>query len=504
MHSKQSQILFIGAFLIWLTAVVNAQCENKAVAPPCKLFAETDVVFIGRVTEAVFSEPDEFYSTSSSKVTQRKKNISFEIKESFKGTKEKQTEITLTVHQIQQRSQSGELAFVKYAREDCPYDEFTKDETYLVYAKNKSEEKEPPLIFAISATLVSEADNAITYLRNLKEGKQGAIVYGRVVRKLSRLGTPFGDLLERPIRNTKVELKSEKQIFTTSTDEKGSYFFSEIPQGEYSIKADLPERLEVESDIKKISLSSKSCTEKNIIALTNGRISGAVFNHEGESIKYLQLELVIASDIGKLKSRQFEVHLDEEGKFEFKNIPPEKYFLGFSLGKTCSPQINNRGSRTHSLPVYAYCQSRTYYPGVAEISQAIPINLSEGETVKDLDFRLLPPLSDRNISGIARTSDGHPIVNADIVLMVSRDELNESGGLTKTDEYGRFSIRAYNGLKYWLNANIKIKNEDEHSEPIELPLNGDVHGIKLIVSSSGKFCSLCYTKYWKRKGTPQQ
>ena len=500
MHSKKSLILFIGAFLIGLTSFANAQCENKATAP-CKLYEDADAVFIGTVRELSYSEPFEEVEGLSKRVL-RKKRTFFEIKESFKGISEKQNEFVISTEQIQKKSPTDELTFDWYLLERCSSYEFAENKTYIVFATTNLPSKDFVVSFE-QVLLLDDAKIATTYLQNLKIQKHSAILYGKVTRKVKPLGFAITDTIERPIRNTKVEIQSEKQIFTTTTDEKGNYLFSEIPSDEYSVKVDLPERLEVKIPINKLSLSEKSCTEQNIIVLTTGQISGIVFNHDGQPLQRLELELVIASEVGKSKPRKFEILSGQEGKFEFKNIPPAQYLLGYKLDKTCSPEIY-RSKRIHSQAWPVNCQPRTFYPGVAEISQAIPINLSEGEEVKDLDFRLLPPLSGRNISGIALTPNGHPIVNADIVLMVLRDEFNESGGLTKTDEYGRFSIRAYNSLKYWVNANIKIKSEAKHSEPMELPLNGDVNGIKLIVSSSGKFCSLCYNKYWKRKGAPQQ
>ncbi len=501
MHSKQSLILILGIFLIGLISVANAQCENKAVAPPCKLFADADVVFIGRVKEIVFSEPSEFYSNASSKINQRKKNISFEIKESFKGIGEKQTEITLSIHQIQQRSQSGALEFVKNTYTFfCVFDEFIKDDSYLVYAKKEPSEKDV-LLFPYQAAPISEVDNSIQYLRDSKNSSQ-AFLFGSVVRKVSLAGG-YGNIIERPLRNTRVEIRSKKETFTTTTDEKGNYYFSKIPPDEYVLHADLPEHLEDEIGNKKILVAASACTEHKVVGLTNGSIAGTLFNYEGQPISGL-VSLLVASESGRPNQREFTVDVKwQTGEFEFKNIPPSQYYLVYGADRTCQGVLL-LGTRRHTKQIPTHCQPRTYFPSVPEASQATLINLSEGEEIKDLELHLLPPIKARTISGVARMPDGKTLVNADIVLMLFQDERNESAGLIKTDEYGRFSIPAYEGLKYWINANVKIKNEFKHSEPRDLPLNGDVNSVELIVSSSGKYCSLCYNKYWKRKGSPQQ
>lgn len=501
MHNRLNRILFIGAFLIGLACAISAQCINIPFAP-CKLYETADIVLIGTVKEISYSDPfDEIDRLTKKRL--RNKIVLLTIKESFKGIAEKQTEITITISQIQRRSQSGDLAFERYVYANCPFDEFAQDEAYLVYAKRESAERKS-IFLSDHAILITEAEPAITYLRKRKADHQTATLYGKIVRKVKGYGFGFPEVTERPIRNLKVEIQSEKQTFITTTDDQGNYLFSDIPPDEYSIKSDVPERLEVENAIRKISLSAKFCNEHNIVALTTGQISGAVFSHDGKP-KGVEIELVVASEINNRKPRTFLTTSDyQSGKFEFKNIPPAQYILGQGLGKICDRKIYGAGKRLHSAGGETYCQPRTYYPGVADVSQARLITLTEGEQLKDLDFRLLPTLSERTISGIVVTPDGKPVANATIVLMVTQKEFNESGGITKTDESGRFSLPAYNDLKYWINANIKIKGADKHSEPIELSTNGDINGIKLVVSSSSKFCSLCYNKYWKRKGTPPQ
>jgi len=488
---NQFRSLFITAFLFGFACAVSAQCPNNPFAP-CKLYENADAVFIGMVREISYSEPvDEIDGLTKKRL--RNKSVSLFIKESFKGIAEKQTEITITIPQIQKRASSGELTFDRHVYGDCPFDGFAQDEIYLVYAKQKASERKS-VFFAEYAINFTDAEKAITYLRNRKAEHQTAVLYGKIVRKVRAYGFGFPEIIERPIRNLRIEIHSEKQTFITTTDEQGNYLFLGIFPYEYSIKYDLPERLKVEGDAKTISLSANSCTEFNITALTMGQISGTLFTEGGEPKVGTSVDLVVASEANKPNPRFFEtISNNQAGKFELKNLPPGQYFLGFRLMRPLPNPYR-----------YEPIRPRTYYPGVADISQATLITLAEGQQLNDLDFRLLPPLSKRAISGIAVTPDGKPVANAVIVLMVTQNEFNESGGVAKTDEYGRFSLPAYNDLKYWINANVSIKSVDKHSEPIELSTNGDINGIKLVVSSSGKFCSLCYSKYWKRKGTPPQ
>ncbi|MFN7928493.1 MAG: SdrD B-like domain-containing protein [Blastocatellia bacterium] len=497
MLSTQPHILLIGTLLISLAGSVVAQCTNKPFAP-CKLYETADVAFIGTVKAINYSAPMAEGSGISKKIL-RNKEILLTVKEAFKGNAEKQTEITLTTTQIQRRASSGELVFLKYVDADCPFDEFVQDETYLVYAKHNS--STPGLaLFADHAVIVSEADSAITYLHNRKTGNLNAMLYGRVVRKIRPLDYDLGNMPKRPIRNVKVEIQSDTQRFTTTTDETGNYLFSDIPPGEYVIRYDVPEGLEAEGNSKKLNLSAQPCRQYDMEALTTGQISGTVFSHEGRP-KAVEVELIVATEINTPNPRKFIVSADwQSGKFEFKNIPPAQYLLGVNLSKLCHQQAQH--GRISSWEVT--CRPRLYYPNVSEISQATLIDLTEGEQRKDFDLRLPSPFSKRTISGVAVFPDGKPVVNAEISLMVVDGDSVTFGELAKTDEYGRFSISAYNDLKSWVSAVVNIKGKYLHSEPLEFSMNGDINGIKLMLSSPGKFCALCYNKYRKRKGSPPQ
>lgn len=427
---------------------------------------------------------------------QREKTTLFEIKEHFKGIGEKQTEIAITTFEYLRESRTNKATFEKQPNQGCVFYEFNDGESYLVYANKAGQEKKDGLVvWSGQAMLLAEADGAINYLRHRLAGPQSATLYGRVVRKMRPLGDDLGNMPKRPFRNIQVELQSATQRFVTTTDEKGNYLFSDIPPGEYSINCDLPARLEAEMNAKKLTLSAQFCKEHNIEALTTGQVSGTVLDHEGKP-KFAEVELVVAEEANSPKPRRFVVSADwQSGKFEFKHIPPAQYFLGVNLSKLCRPGYYGEDFS---------CRPRTYYPGVSDVAQATLITLTESEQLKDFDFRLSPPFSTRTISGFACLPGGKPAANAEISLMIVQGESVEVGRFTKTDEYGRFSISAYNDLKSWISANIKVRGKDWHSEPMELSANGDINGVRLVLSSSGKFCSLCYSKYWKRKGTAPQ
>ncbi len=502
MPRRKTHNLILISFLFWVVTQINAQCVNLSSAP-CKLYEKATTVFIGTVKEISYSEPYE-EGTGISKKILRKKITSFAIKESFKGLAEKQNEFAVSALQLQKKSPTGELKFEKHFYEGCFSYEFAENDTYLVFADRSSVNKDF-LVYPERALPVNDASIAITYLHNLKTGKQSAILYGRVLRKVRQLGTFFEETIERPIRNIKVEIQNEKGKFTSTTDEKGDYLFSEIPPGEYFIKYDLPDQVAAENNSKKISLSTKSCNEENLLVPTTGQISGIVFDHKGRASGDISVELMPVNQAANSRTNVFVAKSERySGKFEFKAIPAGQYYLGFSLISSYS------GCMPGYFRYSQYCL-HTYYPGVSDISLATLIRLGEGEKLENYDLQLLPPLTERTISGIVLWPDGRPVVNAVIVIAELKPATQwnwhrfaQSDNITNTDAYGRFSLKAFSELNFWINANIKIKGEDKHSEPIDLPLNGDVKGIKLVISSSGKFCSLCYSKYWNRKGTPNQ
>lgn len=87
------------------------------------------------------------------------------------------------------------------------------------------------------------------------------------------------------------------------------------------------------------------------------------------------------------------------------------------------------------------------------------------------------------------------------VYLVKRNQTDHdfrSGrGGVGTDDKGQFIFTAMNGLRYLIRSHINIQNNQRHAEPLEIPADGDVSGVKLVITEAGGSCEKCRT--WKRR-----
>jgi hypothetical protein len=80
---------------------------------------------------------------------------------------------------------------------------------------------------------------------------------------------------------------------------------------------------------------------------------------------------------------------------------------------------------------------------------------------------------------------------------VEYSEGSTCGGGVGTDDKGQFIFTAMNGLRYLIRSHINIQNNQRHAEPLEIPADGDVSGVKLVITEAGGSCEKCRT--WKRR-----
>ncbi len=117
--------------------------------------------------------------------------------------------------------------------------------------------------------------------------------------------------------------------------------------------------------------------------------------------------------------------------------------------------------------------------------------------IENFDFTLAKKLAIRTIRGVVQMPDGKPAVKAYLCLeeIEYADGSMCSGGI-QTDDKGKFTLTAMNGLRYLIRTHINIQNNQRHAEPVEVPANGNVSNIKLVITEAGGSCEKC--RSWKR------
>ena len=414
--------------------------------PACQAYWYTPVIFSGK---AVQIEPDGGDSGIGGGFDN---HVQFAIDESFKGI-------------------SGATAEVSTPRDSaaCGYP-FKVGESYMVYAY---QDKDGKLSVGLCGRTIpmSGAAEDIAYFKSIPTlkplGTIGGIIYDVGPRKENEVRAP-------PIQALKVTAEGPKGTVETRTDESGKYRFADLEPGEYLVKLSAPKGFFPLIDEHKVKVIAKGCSFYDGVFARNTVISGRVTDEDGKPASKLLASLVPANTIDdKTQKDNLFVEIDELGNYIFRSIPAGRYYVGFRLDG-----ISGDNS--------AY--PRTFYPGTQNIAEAAVIAIADGESIDGLNFQLPKKLASRKIEGVVVYPDGKPARNPYICFEVAEyltgAICSPANGEISKD--GHFSFTRLDGLKYRIHVHVDLPGSQYlHAKPVEIPANGAVSNLKLVLSEPG-------------------
>jgi hypothetical protein len=220
----------------------------------------------------------------------------------------------------------------------------------------------------------------------------------------------------------------------------------------------LPDELTTYKPEQEVTVADRGCAVVNYYVNDNGRISGTVFDAEGQPASRLLLTLVEVDHADPVRSYSKLERADEEGRYSFSAVPPGRYLIAVNL--TRFPQPDD--------PTNAY--PRTFYPGVAESSKAEIISLGAGENLREQNLRLPPRRAPSVINGKVVWADGQPVASAGISFrdVTYHDDPGMNNGM-QADEQGYFTIKGYVGQTFVIEArsNRPYIGDERRFEPME-------------------------------------
>ena len=217
-------------------------------------------------------------------------------------------------------------------------------------------------------------------LRVIREGlpKNGARIVGYVrgPERSRRLFEPPKAPVAFPGARLTLTASTGTTIAAT-TDHEGFYEIDGLPPDNYTLKLPLPETQAVrdfspeERYLKKDSTAQASLIEEDFDVVWNGTIEGKVTDSTGSPARvWLLLENADATDpTAKTVSLR---QNDKTGVFRIAKIPPGRYVL------TINPYGPTKDSPFGTL----------YYPSATLPGDARPLQITQGQHIKDLNFSL--------------------------------------------------------------------------------------------------------------------
>ena len=453
-------------------------------SPPCQAFWTTEVVFTGTVTRVFYSDIYQ-KGEGENRWNYRDRVAHFSVESVFRGKLGAEVDVIATEFMpIPITFADGSLGSKAMAESDCEY-KFKEGERYLVYARFRKVNDGSLMVPYNRTRPLAQAAEDLDFIRGLEGSLSGGRIFGQVKQRTRDLESNAKLKSMSPLANVKILVEGVGRHYEAVTDVDGQYELKGLPPGEYSVQAEFPFYLASYS-ARKVYVVDRGCAQSDFFTEADGRISGKVFDAQGQPMSKTRLDLTAADqDQDDPNPHLFWAYADENGRYEFKSIPPGRYVLGIRLD----------GIRDHD---FAY--PRRYYPDASNIGDAKIFTLKIGERIDGVTFVMPPPLLSRTVEGIVVWPDDRPVPNAMIEAMISDYAYGIAYNPGATNEAGRFSVKLFSGLSYWIKAVVNQSGGRQmHAEPIDIPDTGDIKELKLIVTSPSGNCERCRFRYGPKK-----
>jgi 5-hydroxyisourate hydrolase-like protein (transthyretin family) len=372
-------------------------------APPCQEYWQADAVFVGQVkAKKLKARVEKGGNGEELRVLGGgETRVTFTITEAFRGVSGKEVDIFI-----------NESSSYGYG--------FENGGVYIVYAREYPKGSGKLHTSGCSRTQkYSESSPDIAYAKSLARATPGAVISGAVTHDRDDHDS------RGPLANVRVIVTGKDKQVEATTDDEGRYKTPSLPAGEYTVRAEPPQGMSEQE--RKVTVADRGCAEVFFRPRWDGRLNGIVFDADGRPATGVRIYLVKAEKRGM--DWLIYGQSDENSKYEVKGIQPGRYRIVLQ-------HIGLNASKPNSI---------FYHPGVSDPEQADIISFGEGQVISHFALRLPPLPRLKTIEGIVLDTDGKPLAG----VLVSHGQPNANMmSSVKTDEYGRFSFNAYEGVKY--------------------------------------------------------
>jgi hypothetical protein len=431
----------LAVFWLLLSSVARGcTCSDE---PPgqCPGLQKDDVVFIGTVTaleDISYAEPSapEAPGPPVDVVASRLTRYRFQIDERFASRDIPEDATTIDIFS------GGEDG-------DCGY-RFKVNERYVVFTHEGTEGR----LFATicSGTRpVSDARALLPQLRAMRKGQRVASVFGILRRSDPPFLAPENDPSD-PLANISLKIRSQYDRFQTNTNRYGVFTFYDVHEGVYRFTADLPPRTELTQkpgagSLTPFRIPNGACYEYDVLALPTGHIRGSVLGPTGKPVSLASLELYREQSYAEARPGLWGFQ-GASGVFDFDHIGPGRYILVF-----------NRTNRVDPNTPFA----RTFYPGVADLDDARPIVLKDGQQLRNVVLRLKNPYPNRSLRVHLKWEATRP--PGKVTVMAKADQGDNPAARELGDGTYEFTLleSASYTIAAWEDLNPERGAQDRHS-----------------------------------------
>jgi hypothetical protein len=458
----RAKFVLIGVplFILFLSVESARGCSCGGGGAPCLEYGRAAAVFVGTVVDVRDSPQlgrDEARKGEDAGERWEPRAFKFAVEQTFLG---------LVGAEVEVRTGMG--------GGDCGY-RFEKGETYLVYAYAYGVGKSLTTNICSRTKLFAGAADDLEFLRSVPTRAPGVTISGEVMRR--HLNTEGNVKTGGGMAGATLIVEGGGESRKVLTDARGHYTLSGLKAGAYKLRLLIPDELIVWRPEREVNVSDRGCAIVNYIVDDNGRLAGIVTDAEGQPAARIWVRLVDAGDRTLERNSGKATITDEDGRYAFTGVPPGDYVLAVNLTR-----FPKHEDLTNAFP-------RTYYPGVAQASEAQVISLGAGESVSGYDLRLPP----RRAASFAEVTvvwdDGQPVANAFITFRDVTYHDSGGGNGAEADAQGRFTIKGFAGQLFLVEAGTKqayagVVNRERPAErtgPLKIVLANQPESLKVVI-----------------------
>jgi len=304
------------------------------------------------------------------------------------------------------------------------------------------------------------------------------------VAKCTLQGKVIQDPGEQPLKKANIQLMGQGQdggsSYSATTDAEGYFKIEDVKPGRYSI---LLERAGfVDADKRggrKKSLVLEPGREiKDLVLRMHAAavVTGKILDSDGDPMPNVAVSV---SRYGSTSSRRnFQANgygsTNDLGEYRIGGLSPGRYLITAaapsSLSQTSQPEKKDVSKEE---TIY----TTTYYPGTADKSQAVPVEIHAGEEVP-INFGLATTRAFRVRGTVVKLSPG----NFASVMLRSRGDTGPEMGMKTVGTDGSFEFRGVPPGSYTVTLMVvsvpDMRMANSSQPPIEVS-NGDVDGVHI-------------------------
>lgn len=285
----------------------------------------------------------------------------------------------------------------------------------------------------------------------------------------------------QPVKEASVTITplSGGQRLETATDGTGVYRFAEVKGGQYRLTVN-----KAGYDRNAFHVGRHSCSKTLTLtvgqALTNvdctldraGVITGSVRDAENQPVAGVEVSALTTMDLAGKKwiyRAGASARTDDRGQYRLHDLPRGRYFV-----KVAQPSQDAAFRPRAEAPKEAKGHAgyiTTYYPGVENLTQAVPVSLDSGREISGIDLRLLKGEL-WAVSGRVELPTGGAQVPLTMVWLEPLDGLDSEAPHTTCNQAGLFRFAGVRPGQYRLTA-YDIAADTMLAGTMELTLTDD-------------------------------